>query len=359
MKIDETGLERMRKLKKPEQNEGNVFLFPNLPARLLQKAMGLVEEKKYKEARRLFGKLLDLDSQNQKGLYGWTICSIELGDYASAEETITRLMNEKTPHFTEIFRLYLTLLIEKKDYKNALWEIKKAEGDPELRKMSEFLSHMKSFCLSRLDEMPAVAPSTNQQKNEFEKSLLKHPTVDLSTLESHDPESRMLLIRHLTDTLNQEDLPEIQRFLLEENQSQEIKTMLLCAIQENHLAETVAIRKFGDVYHVAFDQQFLNRATAERIEQTINQVLGSENPTLAELAIQLSRFFMVNIFPKPITTASEQAWASFFVVRAAGVDQMVEEKQYFLNLFAVSEDAYERARETALEAEQYPDWPDD
>lgn len=324
------------KKKNPQrcQEDGNVFLFPELPDRLLRKAMDCVEAKAYKQARNLFGQLLTIDSHNQKGLYGWTVCSIELGDYRSAEEAIMQLMDEETDHFADVFRLYLTLLIEKKDYRRALHEINHAAGDQKFAEMGNFLQNMKTFCLQRLDES-APAEQTDC------------PADWVQRISNHE------LI------LTEADLPAVQRFLLDPDQDQESKTLLLCAVQKENLSQTLTIRKFGKIYSVTFNQDFLNRLYSEQIVQLIEDKLSAENPTLANLAKQLVHFFMVHIFPVPVDSVSREAWAAFFVSRAASAAHSSEERQTIGSKFAVTDKEYEQVEAIVQEAERSPEWPTD
>ncbi|MFT8318267.1 MAG: tetratricopeptide repeat protein [Sporolactobacillus sp.] len=343
----------MTKSKRTNQKANKVLLFPGLQDRLLQKAMSLVDEKRFSEAQRLFGELLELDPHDQKGLYGWTICSVELGEYHHAEETIVQLMDEGTPFYAEVFRLYLTILIEKRDYKAALREIDQAEKDPDLvRVLNSSLSHLKKFCKLRMDEslsLPFKAGQTSEKKRAQPPASEK--LFDWSDLEETDTPGQLLLIRNLAAHLGKSDLPEIQRFLLDENQNSEIKTMLLCAIQEKQLAESVNIWKFGQVYRVVFNDQFLNRAFADQVEDEIQKTLLSEDPTLAGLATDLGRIFTMNIYPKPIEPDNPRVWAAFFAVQAASGDRqsqiMEARKDKFLDLFSVSDEQFQEAKRLA------------
>ncbi|MFX3615914.1 MAG: tetratricopeptide repeat protein [Sporolactobacillus sp.] len=343
----------MTKSKRTNQKANKVLLFPGLQDRLLQKAMSLVDEKRFPEAQKLFGELLELDPHDQKGLYGWTICSVELGEYHHAEETIVQLMDEGTPFYAEVFRLYLTILIEKKDYKAALRKIAQAEKDPDLvRVLNSSLSHLKKFCELRMDEslsLPSKAGQTSERRRA--QPVESEKLFDWSDLEETDKPGQLLLIRNLAAHLGKSDLPEIQRFLLDEYQNSEIKTMLLCAIQEKQLAESVNIWKFGQVYRVIFNDQFLNRAFADQVEDEIQKTLLSEDPTLAGLAADLGRIFTMNIYPKPIEPDNPRVWAAFFAVQAASGDRQSEimeaRKDKFLDLFSVSDEQFQKAKRLA------------
>ncbi|MDF2909428.1 MAG: tetratricopeptide repeat-containing protein [Sporolactobacillus laevolacticus] len=351
----------MKNKGKSSRDDGKLVMFPGLEERLLSKAMLLVEEKKYNEARALFGKMLELDERDVRGLYGWAVCSVELNDYREAEEAVVLLLEEDTPYYYDVFRLYLTILIERKDYKGALHEIVKVSKEknfpPELK---EFLHQMKKFCQLRLHE-PAWNEVAIDEKmddvfswqREEQKST---QSVDWLALEKADSKNQMLLLRNLADQLRESHLPEIKRFLLDEKQHTEIKTMLLCAIKEGSLTKEIAVKKFGKVYRVQFEsEEFLNKSFADQIEMLIRREFDSDNPTLAELAVDMERYFTMNVYPKPISPASVKVWAAVFSIRAMGSNAK-EEEYKVLERFGVTEEEYQAAEQMLHEVEDYGIW---
>jgi hypothetical protein len=331
----------MKKREKKPVPGNKIILFPDLESRLLDKATALVTEKKYKEARSLFGKMLELDRENMKGLYGWAVCSVELGEYSRAEEAVRQLLSINTPYYDDVFRLYLTILIEKKDYHQALSEIRRASGrkglPPEFRAL---LRQMRRFCELRLREPPAEPAGKTGNQAEPEQTASR---ADWGRLRAADPKQQLLLIHDVGDRLTRQDLPQVEAFLLDEHQNPEIKTMLLCAVREKQLTDQIDVWKFGKVYHVVFDSEFLHKGFTNRVEQQIRQVLNSENPTLADLAVDIERFFMMTVYPKPLVPSSASVWAAAFSAQAARASQMSEQAEDMRELFAVRVDAFEAA----------------
>ncbi|GGL41443.1 tetratricopeptide repeat protein [Sporolactobacillus putidus] len=351
----------MKKNGKPVRREGKVVMLPDLESRLLNKAMSLVEEKNYGEARPLFGKLLELDAGDLKGLYGWAICSVELGDYHQAEEAVIQLLEGGAPHYDDVFRLYLTILIEKKDYQGALDKIDQMNSRKDLSAdTKEFLRQMKRFCELRINEPGQVAETPGRKRqphtNGSSRDLRSSEPIDWPALEKADPKTQMLLIRKLAGRLNNEYLPRMKQFLLDEKQNPEVKTMLMCVIKENHLASQIKVSKFGEVYHVTFDSQFLYKEFADQIEKQIESVLSSENPTLADLAKNVGRFFTMNAYPKPLDPPSAKVWAAVFSIRAAMAGDIEWEEDRILDLFDVSRKEFQAAVRTVREIEVRGTW---
>ncbi|GEB76385.1 tetratricopeptide repeat protein [Sporolactobacillus inulinus] len=342
---------------------GNVVPIPHLEERLLSKAMLLVEEKKYKEACQLFGKLLELNARDVRALYGWAVCSIELGDYSEAEKAVVQLLEADTPYFYEVFRLYLTILIERKDYTSAIREIlriRKKKGLP--IEFKEFLVHMQKFCQIRLHE-PSwsdvgldEADRTDQATEPDADTEHQEQSIDWPALEKADTVSQMLLLNNLADQLRTTHLPEIQRFLLDDQQPMELKTMLLCAVKEGHLAQRVAVQKFGEIYDAQLDHtDFLNKKFADRIEAVIRRTMESENPTLTTSAVEMERMFTMNVYPKPIVPEQPEVWAAIFCLRAMG-SESEQEKKEVLGYFDVNEDDFRVARSMLHRVEAYDIW---
>ncbi|MFT8871763.1 MAG: tetratricopeptide repeat protein [Sporolactobacillus sp.] len=349
----------MKKTGESGQKKENLLLFPQLDERLLQKASARLEERRFSEARGLFEKLLSLDPDNRRGLYGWTVCSIELGDFESAERAVRQLIRRGTVHYADVFRLYLTILIEKKDYRAALHEIERAKGDSQLKKLAEFLARMTDFCSKRLDESGEVPLSESRAQREAgKKKRRSRSDFSWADLEKTDPGSRLMLIRDLTPTLGVSDLPEIERFLLDERQNAEVKTILLCAVQENQLATEISMRKFGQTYRVVFDEHFLNRRLTACVEAEMERALLSENPTLSTLAMDLARSFMVAVYPKPLADVVPNVWAAYFAVRAAAAeDGDADARDELLERFHVDGEALAPARQFVEETERCGIWP--
>ncbi|WP_100488732.1 tetratricopeptide repeat protein [Sporolactobacillus pectinivorans] len=344
--------------KKPVPGGDNIVLFPDLESRLLNKATALVAEKHYREARSLFGKLLELNSHDLKGLYGWAVCSVELGDYPQAEEAARQLLLGNTPYYYDVFRLYLTILIEKKDYHGALSEIRRLGGRKNLPPESkEFLRQMKKFCEIRLNERETDArdPENSERYHADWTANVskKERQIDWTELKQAKPKDQMMLIHNIADRLDKESIPEIQHFLLDKQQNPEIKTMLLCAVKENRLTEKMDVWKFGKAYRVTFDHNFLHKEFSDQIEAQIGQVLNSENPTLATLAIETERFFTMTVYPKPFDPPSARVWAAVFSIQASQTGEMGEKVEDMLELFGVSGNEFQNACRMVHEIEGY------
>ncbi|SFG05538.1 tetratricopeptide repeat protein [Sporolactobacillus nakayamae] len=351
----------MKSKNKRIRDNNKLVLIPNLEGRLLSKAMSLVEEKNYRSARELFGKLLELDLRDIRALYGWAVCSVELGEYREAEEAVVMLLEEDTPYYYDVFRLYLTILIERKDYTTAIHQImtvSKKKGLPS--ELKDFLRQMKKFCQIRLHE-PSWSddglddlmeePLQREHKEQDDPKM-----VDWLALEKADSKNQMMLLHNLANQLRASHLPEIKRFLLDERQHSEIKTMLLCAIKEGKLTKEIAVRKFGRIYNAQIESdEFLNKKFADQIEEEIRLELESDNPTLADLAVEMERMFTMNVYPKPIAPHSSKVWAALFCIRAMS-GSLKHETSKVLERFGVNDEDYQVADKMLREVEKHDIW---
>lgn len=351
----------MKSKDKRIRDNNKLVLFPNLEGRLLSKAMSLVEEKNYRNARELFGKLLELDLRDIRALYGWAVCSVELGDYREAEEAVVMLLEEDTPYYYDVFRLYLTILIERKDYTTAIHQImslSKKKGLPS--ELKDFLRQMKKFCQIRLhepswsdDDLDDLMEESIQREHKVQDDS---KTVDWLALERADSKNQMMLLHNLANQLRTSHLPEIKRFLLDERQHSEIKTMLLCAIKEGRLTKEISVRKFGRIYNAQIEsEEFLNKKFADQIEKEIRSELESDNPTLADLAVEMERMFTMNVYPKPIDPHSSKVWAALFCIRAM-TGGLKHEKSKILERFGVNDEDYQLADNMLREVEKHDIW---
>ncbi|MFD2618125.1 tetratricopeptide repeat protein [Terrilactibacillus laevilacticus] len=320
----------MKKSRKLICQKDNVYLFPFLEDRLLEKGVVALKEKRFENARECFEQLNYLESSHPQAKYGLAICYVELGDYDRAEHLTERMLEEKEGHQPDVLRLYLTVLIQKRKYKKALEVMDQALNDGELPKdMQQTIDHLAAFCRLRLREKDSHLDDGPIQNLDMSKYL--------SELKEQPPEQQWVAIQDLQRDMVKEDLPDVEHYLLSKNGDPFIKSLLLNVMQEKQFNSLIKVYKFGQTCEVNLNsEELFYGAFAEDVKQCLIRILGSDNPTLCDLAEQVWGHFVIAAYPLPLKPEHVELWASaccFYAAEMSGLDKNITE---ISRLFQVS-----------------------
>lgn len=339
----------MKKKNRPFRQKGKIVLFPNMEDMLVGKGLSALKAKQYVEARDLFEELLQFDIRHPQALYGLAICSVELGDYDRAEAVTEEMLRGDLQNDYDIARLYLTILIQKKNYDKALDVIKEISARKSVPEdMRNVLEQLKKFCMQRLKE-PA-----GSYRSDARPAAAESGAAALSGLESHDSETQWLAIKRLQGRLTEEHFPYIKRFLLSKKADPYMKSLLLHIIKEQGFAATLSVYKFGQIYHLPLSTEKLFYGEfSEDVRTRLSEVLHSENPTLCSFAEQVWRHFAITAYPRPLQPPSVNIWAGACCLYSAHLNGLDFGEERLNRLFHVSMSDIQKAVQTIKEIEEF------
>ncbi|MFC4409864.1 tetratricopeptide repeat protein [Chungangia koreensis] len=225
----------MRKKYGKLQKKDNVIVFPGTFERLLAEGLQLVGDFKYADSLELLEQALSLEPDHPNVLGAYAFALYETGNFKKAKEICKRLLQLGPPHYIEAMELYLTTLIQLREFEEvrttiaALFE----EGHiPEERK--ERFRH-----LLGMSERITTAP-VSEIDPDLDSSLFE---VDrFSAL--HNMEQEQLLMRLNTEGI-QEYSGQLAALVEHEKVPAITKTIILLQLMQSGYDELVSVNKFG------------------------------------------------------------------------------------------------------------------
>lgn len=109
----------MRKKYSDLKRKGNVIVFPKTVDRLLAEGMNLLKDEKYESARDKLYQVLSYEPEHAGALGAYCYCLFELGEYEEALEVCKELLNVGPIHYLETMELYISILMQVKEFEEA------------------------------------------------------------------------------------------------------------------------------------------------------------------------------------------------------------------------------------------------
>ncbi|PSL35175.1 tetratricopeptide repeat protein [Planomicrobium soli] len=109
----------MRKKYRDLKRKGNVIVFPTTINRLLTDGMNFLKNENYDEARDKLYQVLSYEPDNAAALGAYAYSLFELGDYEEALDVCRELLKIGPIHYLETMELYISILMQVREYKEA------------------------------------------------------------------------------------------------------------------------------------------------------------------------------------------------------------------------------------------------
>ncbi|MCV9885197.1 tetratricopeptide repeat protein [Metabacillus halosaccharovorans] len=279
-----------------KQKKNNVVLFPNLKERYLDKGMALLEEKKFHAALDMFAEAKKLKEDKAEIHLGMAICLMELGELSEAKDICKKMLQEDIGHYFTVLQIYLTILIQLREYQEVQSTIEAvleenhlpAESAEHFYKLLEFSRRMNQNSEELLVE------EEEQESNEeiYVEDLLQ------------DPQKQMGYVHSLRDRNINKHINTLRLLLEGEEVHPTIKSMILHVMIEHELEKEVTVVKFGEAMNVvpAELKDPADVPFAKKVLNYLDDTLGSENPTLFEAVKEVwirHLYVMYPFLPQP------------------------------------------------------------
>lgn len=280
-----------------------VIPFPNLKERLIDKGMEALKSKHYQEALELFSEAKHMDEDKAEIHLGIALCLMEMGELEEAKQVCKQMLNEDIGHYFTVLQVYLTILIQLREYEEVQLTIEAvlqenqipAESAEQFYKLLDFSRKMNQSGDFEMEE----------EEPEFENWMS-------SSVFMEDPNQQIQYIQSLRDRNLVKHMDTLKALLEEPRAHPVIKTMVLQLLMENEYAKEVTISKFGeslsavpaelhDISDLPFTKKVLN---------LLDDTLGSENPTLFEAVKELWIRHLYVLFPLLPQPAEASLWAA-------------------------------------------------
>ncbi len=138
---------RLRSMgKQAKGQDDNVILFPGLVAKLVEKGMASLKEKKYYDALTYFKQSTDLEPKHPQARYGLVITNIELRQLEEAKKHCESMLNEGIGDYYDVLQVYVSLLVQLGDYQEVVDLLEVVIAEEKLPpKMAESFFHLLEF----------------------------------------------------------------------------------------------------------------------------------------------------------------------------------------------------------------------
>lgn len=288
---------------KPKKS--NIVPFPNLKERYIDKGMILLKEKKFHEALSMFAEAKKLNEDQAEIYLGMAICLMELGELGEAKDICKKMLLEDIGHYFTVLQIYLTILIQLREYQEVQTTIEAvleenrlpAESAEHFYKLLEFSRKMNQDEVDILDD--------DEEEHE------PNQTIYLEDL-LHDTQKQMAYVQSLHDRNLSKHFPSLRVLLEDEKVHPSIKTMILHLMIEHEVEKEVIVTKFGESLSVIpaklddpSDFPFTNK-----VINVLDDKLGNENPTLFEAVKELWIRHLYVMYPFLPDPADETLWAA-------------------------------------------------
>ncbi|MFY4774691.1 tetratricopeptide repeat protein [Metabacillus sp. RGM 3146] len=280
-----------------------IIPFPNLKERLIDKGMEALKSKHYQEALEFFSEAKHMDEDKAEIHLGIALCLMEMGELEEAKQVCKQMLNEDIGHYFTVLQVYLTILIQLREYEEVQLTIEAvlqenqipAESAEQFYKLLDFSRKMNQSGDFDIEE----------EEPEFENWMSSNVFME-------DPNQQIQYIQSLRDRNLVKHMDTLKSLLEEPRAHPVIKTMVLQLFMENELAKEVTIYKFGESLSVipADLNDISDLPFTKKVLNLLDDTLGNENPTLFEAVKELWIRHLYVLFPLLPEPPEASLWAA-------------------------------------------------
>lgn len=290
---------------KEKKGRDNIIPFPGLEARLVEKGLDAIVHKNFQEAAELLIQAVEMNEEHYNARFGLIVALVELGKYREAKEHCQSILQQGIGDYLKTMEMYIMILVQLQEYEEmeAIIHALVDEGQIPVDKIDHFESMLQFSKRMSKEEMNF---SITEEDSDYELALLSKST-----------EEQLLIISKVKEENVRKYIVEIKDYLQSLEGHPFVKTMLLLLLKEQEVQEPCDVEKFLKHKTVipAQLEDIQKRAFFAEIAKSLDDVLGQENPSLCELALQLLERHHYLLFPMEPDQQLE-IWAAAFHILA-------------------------------------------
>ena len=287
-----------------KQKKNNVVQFPNLKERYLDKGMAFLKEKKYHAALDMFAEAKKLNEDKAEIHLGMAICLMELGELSEAKDICKKMLQEDIGHYFTVLQVYLTILIQLREYQEVQSTIEAVLEE----------NHLPAESAEHFYKLLEFSRKMNQNEVEFMEDEDDEDSNETLYIEDvlHDPQKQMAYVQSLRDRNINKHMNTLRLLLEGEEVHPTIKSMILHVMIEHELEKEVTVKKFGETISVvpAELKDPADDPFAKKVLNYLDDTLGNENPTLFEAVKELWIRHLYVLYPFLPQPNDVKLWAA-------------------------------------------------
>jgi len=330
--------------KQANGQEDNVILFPGLVAKLVEKGMASLKEKKYYDALTYFKQSTELEAKHPQARYGLVITNIELRQLEEAKKHCESMLNEGIGDYYDVLQVYVSLLVQLGDHQEVVDLLEVVIAEEKLPpKMAESFFHLLDFSRQMTEGFDEIDEELDRKGHSLEIAPSRQELIE--TLEKGDPDQQWGAIKQLSH-YDPNDVEEVYRTFLKGKQNQPVlKSYLLQTLKEMNIKGEFEVHKFGESYNVNIQEleSVFHKKFGTTVLRRLEQILGQENPSLFEMMQQVWWHYLFAIYPKSPEPLHIEVWSC--ALHYMGLNLLEDENSFaeILNKYEANEPEVKQA----------------
>ncbi|MDN7240324.1 tetratricopeptide repeat protein [Planococcus sp. N028] len=275
----------MRKKYRDLKRKGNVIVFPTTINRLLTDGMNYLKNENYEEARDKLYQVLSYEPENAAALGAYAYSLFELGEYEEALDVCRELLKVGPIHYLETMELYISILMQVREYKEA-------------EQMIEILIEEKVLPEERLEQF--------RQLRDLNERIVSNAPIEKVAASSYALDHFLTLAPVDQERLIM-DLPlasykPMKNYLIKivEHPNVDLltKTYILFMLHQEKVAGTVHIQKFHfeGSFSIAALPDPINNKRLNKVKQHLENAL-LQDPTRLEMVLEVFERHIYLLYP--------------------------------------------------------------
>ncbi len=307
---------------KSERKDEKVIPFPNLAQLLLKKGMKAMEEKKFKNARELFGQAYELEPEDEDINIGLALSLVELGNYQDAKAIVNKMMGNGIGEYFHVINIYLMILLQLNEHREIISVVEALLEENQVpAERVESLEHLLAMSKRIVEQGSEVEYSDDYTEFKSESPQIQEEEIQ-DILESGTMQEQFFMLSTLAGQNIRPWVELLRQYLIEERHPF-LKTFTLSILKEQEVDKRVEVDKFGQTITVNIielpnveETNFLSN-----IHNTLRDKLENTNPIMFEQALEMVKRHNMLLYPMNISNL--EGWAEGYyriVSEAYGID---------------------------------------
>ncbi|WP_051314803.1 tetratricopeptide repeat protein [Alteribacter aurantiacus] len=318
----------MGKQKKGQGQDDNVIMFPGLVARLVDKGMAALKEKKHYDALRYFQQSAELEPTHPQARYGLVITNIELNRLDEAKEYCESMLKEGIGQYYEVLQVYVSLLVQLGKYEEVVTMLESVMVEDKLPpNMAESFYQLLEFSRQMTNHH-----QTNMVEEEEPVDQFSSPDEWIKTLEKGDPNQQWGALKKLSQVNTEKVVEAYRTFLAEKENDPVLKSYVLQMMKDMNITGQFRVHKFGDTFniHISDLEDVFHERFGNEVLRVLENHLGQENPTVVEMVMQVWWHYLFAIYPKSPEPLDAKVWAA--ALHYLGIQLLMEDEEKDLEI---------------------------
>ncbi|PYZ97306.1 hypothetical protein CR205_01505 [Alteribacter lacisalsi] len=294
---------------KQKQGQGdNVIMFPGLVARLVEKGMSALKEKKHYDALRYFQQSTELEPSHPQARYGLVITNIELNRLDEAKKHCESMLKEGIGQYYEVLQVYVSLLVQLGDYDEVVTILETVMAEDKLPPdMAESFYQLLEFSRQMTSETSSPVPDEEEPADQFST-----PEEWIETLERGDPNQQLGALKKLSQVNTARVVEAYRTFLKDKQNDPVLKSYVLQMMKDMNITGSFEVHKFGDTYSIQISEleDVFHERFGNEVARIVEDRLGQESPGLVEMVMQVWWHYLFAIYPKSPVPLDASLWAA-------------------------------------------------